>query len=138
MENSLKITEKDRNQIEKLLSKEHWHCLTQGTSCSQDCHLKTIFNLLGKKHTLEIIRELLLKPNLRFNQILELIPSSPKTLTSRLKDLELFSIIQRKSYNEIPPRVEYTLTEAGRGLEPIFTSLSQWIKTWKESLFSFT
>lgn len=51
---------------------------------------------------------------------------SPKTLTDRLRALEEHGLVERVLYPEIPPRVEYTLTERGRGLEPVIASLRDW------------
>lgn len=51
---------------------------------------------------------------------------SPKTLTDRLRDLEQHGLVKRVSYAEIPPRVEYTLTQAGRTLEPVIGALAAW------------
>ncbi len=99
--------------------------------------MKIIFNIFGKKHTLEIIGLLLNHEKLRFNEIFAFILSSPKTLTARLQDLEIFSILNRTIYKEIPPRVEYSLTEAGRSLEKLFVDISQWIKLWKTDIFNF-
>ncbi len=120
----------------KMFSKEHWHCLEMGGSCSTECSLKTLFNIFGQSHVLEIIRVLLLHETLRFNEIAELVPSSPKTLTKRLQTLVKFSLINRVPYNEIPPRVEYSLTKPGTELEQVFREISKWLKTWKESIFS--
>jgi DNA-binding HxlR family transcriptional regulator len=51
---------------------------------------------------------------------------SPKTLTDRLRDLEQHGLVERVSYAEIPPRVEYTLTNKGRTLEPVIGALADW------------
>jgi DNA-binding HxlR family transcriptional regulator len=55
---------------------------------------------------------------------------SSKTLAIRLKELEKNGILSRKSYNEIPPRVEYTLTSKGQELIESILSLLQWMKKW--------
>ena len=51
---------------------------------------------------------------------------SPKTLTDRLRSLEDHGLIDRRIYAEVPPRVEYTLTPAGRSLEPVLAALADW------------
>lgn len=114
---------------------EEWHCLKKGFTCSHECYLKIIFDLFGKKHTLEIMRELLQHPRLRFNELCTYIESSPKTLTKRLRELEHFSLIERRSYKEIPPRVEYSLTPAGKELDILFENISQWISKWNSTIF---
>ena len=63
----------------------------------------------------------------------ELLKAHPKTLTDRLRELEKFNLITRTVFNEIPPRVEYSLTEPGRDLEDIFERISNWVKNWSES-----
>ena len=63
----------------------------------------------------------------RFNAIGKAIPDiSPKVLTETLKSLERDGLIQRRQYSEIPPRVEYSLTELGRSLMPHITGLITW------------
>jgi DNA-binding HxlR family transcriptional regulator len=51
---------------------------------------------------------------------------SPKTLTDRLRALEQHGLVNRHVYAEVPPRVEYSLTEAGRTLEPVLLALAKW------------
>ena len=63
----------------------------------------------------------------RFNTISKAIPDiSPKVLTETLKALETDGLVKRKLYAEIPPRVEYSLTEVGQSLIPILNSLITW------------
>ena len=63
----------------------------------------------------------------RFNSINKAIPDiSPKVLTETLKSLEADGLIRRKLYAEIPPKVEYSLTELGKSLIPIINSLISW------------
>ena len=59
-----------------------------------------------------------------------LAPITHKMLTSQLKDLEKDNLISRKEYKQIPPKVEYSLTDMGRGLEPIVKELYLWIKKY--------
>ncbi len=66
----------------------------------------------------------------RFNAIGKAIPDiSPKVLTDTLKHLEADGLVSRKLYAEIPPRVEYSLTELGRSLMPVFGELISWAVT---------
>ena len=58
---------------------------------------------------------------------------SSKTLAIRLKELEKRGILSRKSYNEIPPRIEYRLTDKGQVLTESIISLLQWMKKWSSS-----
>jgi DNA-binding HxlR family transcriptional regulator len=73
-----------------------------------------------------IIRLLLIHEKLRFNEILESIGGSPKTITSRLRALEDHGLVTRTVFKEIPIRVEYALTDRGKALEDIFQRVSEW------------
>ena len=62
----------------------------------------------------------------RFNQFLESVEGiNPKTLSVRLKEMEKHGLIKRKIYDEIPIRVEYTMTEKGKALQPIIETMAQ-------------
>jgi len=66
----------------------------------------------------------------RFGEIAARIPTiSRKVLTQQLKELEGDGLIVRKQYNEIPPRVDYSLTDLGKSLSPVFMAMSDWGKT---------
>jgi DNA-binding HxlR family transcriptional regulator len=65
----------------------------------------------------------------RFGEIAVRIPTiSRKVLTQQLKEIENHGLIERKEYKEIPPRVEYSLTEFGKSLTPVFKAMSTWGK----------
>ena len=69
----------------------------------------------------------LLDGRLRFNALCRLTPNAtPRMVTLQLRELEADGVINRIVYPEVPPRVEYELTEFGRTLEPILTSLRDW------------
>ncbi len=110
----------------------HWHCLTHTSSkkCAKECFLQGLFALFGKKHTLPIIRQLLKENKLRFNEIQEKVGGSPKTIVNRLRELETHGLIHRETFNEIPIRVEYSLTNPGKDMERIFEMITLWVKTW--------
>ena len=88
--------------------------------------------LITKRGTLEILMPLCCTTNpvryLKFRKSMK--GFSSKTLAIRLKELEKNGILSRKSYNEIPPRVEYTLTSKGQELVESILSLLQWMKKW--------
>ncbi|MFW9993674.1 MAG: winged helix-turn-helix transcriptional regulator [Candidatus Odinarchaeota archaeon] len=92
--------------------------------------MRSVFDLFGKKFTLMIIRLLLINKIMRFSELEEEIDGSPKTLTQRLRNLEDKGLVSRKVYNEIPIRVEYSLTEAGIALDEVFSTISDWVKQW--------
>ena len=82
--------------------------------------------VLDGKWTMLVIRDLLTGTK-RFSELrASLAGISPKTLTDRLRDLEQHGLVQRRSYAEIPPRVEYSLTAKGRTLEPVVGALADW------------
>ncbi|KAF1051936.1 MAG: putative HTH-type transcriptional regulator YybR [Stenotrophomonas maltophilia] len=69
----------------------------------------------------------LLEGTLRFNALCRLTPSAtPRMMTLQLRELEADGIILRTVYPEVPPKVEYTLTEMGRSLEPILLTMRDW------------
>lgn len=76
-----------------------------------------------------IIRELLPGPR-RFGDLKAALPGiSPKTLTSRLRRFVELGLVTRVAYPEIPPRVVYTLTDTGRGLETVLDAMAAWATT---------
>lgn len=88
------------------------------------------FDLLGKKWTGLIIRCLLDGPK-RFSDLTEIIPHiSAKVLADRVKELERLGIIDRNVYPEIPVRIEYTLTQKGRELQPALDEIQHWAEKW--------
>lgn len=94
------------------------------------CKIEATLKILGNKWTFLIIKNLMGK-KLRFNELLYLLKGiSPKTLTTRLRDLEKEGVLTRKIYPEIPPRVEYSLTVKGDDLKLILDTLNQWGKKY--------
>jgi DNA-binding HxlR family transcriptional regulator len=89
------------------------------------CPIDSTFQLIGKKFTLHILRNIIILKQTRFNQMVETIEGiNTKTLATRLKEMERNGLISRKSYNEIPPRVEYSVTDKGRALECILEQMA--------------
>ena len=84
-------------------------------SISSGCLVLQTLELLGGKWRMLVIYQLAKKPTFRFGELKKSIPAITNTmLTSVLKDLENYNIVKRVQYNEIPPHVEYSLTEKGR------------------------
>ena len=74
-----------------------------------------------------ILYELCQKPSYRFGELKKAIPKITNTmLTATLRDLEELGIVTREQFNEIPPHVEYSLTDKGRALFPIFVEMAKW------------
>lgn len=90
--------------------------------------MSELLNFLGKKHTLAIQRQFAYSDGpLRFTDLEEALDISPNTLSDRLKEFTETGLLIRDAYNEIPPRVEYRMTEKSRDLKPIFRHLSAWV-----------
>jgi DNA-binding HxlR family transcriptional regulator len=88
----------------------------------KSCPIETTFKIIGKRWTVLIIREIL-RGNTHFNRFMENIDGiSPKVLTERLRELEQLGIIRRRIVSEYPVKVEYSLTDLGRGFEPVLLS----------------
>jgi DNA-binding HxlR family transcriptional regulator len=88
----------------------------------KSCPIEATFKIIGKRWTVLIIREIL-RGNTQFNRFMENIEGiSPKVLTERLRELERFGIIRRRIVSEYPIRVEYSLTDVGKGFEPVLLS----------------
>jgi DNA-binding HxlR family transcriptional regulator len=91
------------------------------------CPLEGIIDIIGKKWALLIVNAIGNHGKLRFNHLMQQLGNiSPKTLSDTLKELQQASIIQRESFNEIPPRVEYSLTKDGLELRTAIIPLLQW------------
>jgi len=91
--------------------------------------------IITKRGTLEILIPLCCTTNpVRYKQFRKSLKGiSSKTLAIRLKELEKSGILERLSYNEIPPRVEYKLTNKGQELVESVIDLLQWMKKWSRS-----
>ena len=97
------------------------------------CPLATTVALIGSKWKLLIIRNLLARP-WRFNELKkDLEGISQKVLTDSLRSMEADGIITRTVYPEVPPRVEYTLTETGYSLKPILDAMVVWGTEYKKN-----
>ncbi len=88
------------------------------------------WQLIGGKWTVPILCELFTGTK-RFGELLHSLAGiSPKTLSERLKCLEIEGIVARTAYPEVPPRVEYTLTEKGHGLNVVLEVIRVWEVEW--------
>jgi DNA-binding HxlR family transcriptional regulator len=91
------------------------------------CPLRGVIDIISKKWALLIINTLGNCGRLRFNKIMETLQGiSPKTLSDTLKDLQAEGLIERESFAEIPPRVEYCLTRDGIELRKSIIPLLEW------------
>ncbi|WP_411681807.1 winged helix-turn-helix transcriptional regulator [Clostridium thailandense] len=98
------------------------------------CPVETTLLLIGEKWKVLILRDLI-EGTKRFGELKKSIGSiSQKMLTQQLREMEEDGLVTRKAYAEIPPRVEYSLTEDGMSLKPILDSMWAWGKRYKEKL----
>lgn len=96
-----------------------------------ECPVATTLQLIGNKWKLLIIRNLLVRP-WRFNELQKSLDGiSQKVLTDSLRSMETDGIITRTVYAEVPPRVEYALSELGESMRPILDSMKIWGENYK-------
>ena len=90
------------------------------------CPVETTLMLIGDKWKILILRDLLTGTK-RFGELKKSIGRvSQKVLTAQLRDMEANGLVHRKVYAEVPPRVEYSLTELGQSLKPITDAMGAW------------
>ena len=95
--------------------------------CTAQCALQSALESIGGKWKLRLICTLYVDGTQRYNDLLKKTRGITNTmLATSLKELEADNIVMRTQYAEIPPRVEYTLTEHGRELWPILHRLAHW------------
>lgn len=93
--------------------------------------IASAMNIIGNKWTALILRDLFSGPK-RFCELERSVGNiNPRTLSQRLDDLEAHGIISRKSFAEVPPRTEYTLTAKGNDLLPILQQMATWGTKYK-------
>lgn len=98
------------------------------------CPVETALDVIGGKWKGMVIYRLL-DGTARFNELKRLMPRvTQRVLTLQLRELERDGVIERKVYPEVPPKVEYSLTEFGRGLKPILTMMSDWGERYHEEI----
>lgn len=95
------------------------------------CPVETTLMLIGDKWKVLILRDLL-PGTKRFGELKKSIGSvSQKVLTAQLRDMEAKGLVHRQVYAEVPPRVEYSLTDLGRSLSPILKAMAEWGEYYK-------
>ena len=98
------------------------------------CPVETTLTLIGDKWKVLILRDLLTGTK-RFGELKKSVGNvSQKVLTAQLRAMEESGLLTRPVYAEVPPRVEYTLTELGESLKPILDSMWNWGEEYKASL----
>ena len=98
------------------------------------CPVETTLTLIGDKWKVLILRDLMPGPK-RFGELKKSIGTvSQKVLTAQLRDMEANGLLHRDVYAEVPPRVEYSLTELGQSLKPILDAMWNWGEDYKNSV----
>lgn len=98
------------------------------------CPVETALDVIGGKWKGMVLYRLL-DGTARFNELRRLMPKvTQRMLTLQLRELERDGVIHREVYAEVPPRVEYSLTEFGRSLEPILMTMSEWGTRYQEQV----
>ena len=101
--------------------------------CSFGCAVEAAIEAIGGKWKGVILYHL--DTTKRFNELRRLMPAvTQRMLTRQLRELEKDGIVQRTVYAEVPPRVEYSLTEFGKTLQPIMAELEKWGSKYLEQL----
>ena len=101
--------------------------MSKTEAVSNACPMELGINILSGKWKLRILRNLYIKKVVRFNELQRNLGNiTTKTLTEQLRELEDKKIIKRTIYPEIPPKVEYSLTEIGSSIETVLKTLCDW------------
>ncbi|MDE6403870.1 MAG: helix-turn-helix transcriptional regulator [Muribaculaceae bacterium] len=99
----------------------------QLNSIIEICPVRNVIARFGNKWALLVILVISENEPIRFNELGRKIPDiSPRILANTLRTLEADALVDRHYYQEVPPRVEYTLTDTGRSLVPIIARLTEW------------
>jgi DNA-binding HxlR family transcriptional regulator len=94
------------------------------------CPLEGIMGIISKKWSIHIIGVIGNHKRLRYTKIMEKVGGiSPKSLSDRLKELEVSGLVKREAFAEIPPRVEYSLTRDGEELRDAIIPLMNWVNS---------
>ncbi|MDR3594481.1 helix-turn-helix domain-containing protein [Clostridium sp.] len=110
--------------------------MAKSINMEYDCPMNVVINILSGKWKIAILWHLS-KGTIRFNELQRLLVGiTQKTLTMQLRELESDGIIYREVYAEVPPRVEYRLTEIGESIKPILSSMCEWGKDYNKLMSS--
>jgi DNA-binding HxlR family transcriptional regulator len=98
----------------------------------EKCEILNIWDILGRKWSLLILKNLSTRNVIRFNELKRSLKDISNTvLSDRLSELEREGLINKKIYPEIPLKVEYRLTTKAKDLEPILQGLDRWCEKWE-------
>ncbi|WP_114571268.1 winged helix-turn-helix transcriptional regulator [Exiguobacterium flavidum] len=92
-----------------------------------DCRVETALEILTGKWKPKILLSLITNGTMRFSELKRNVPNiTQKMLTAQLRELEINDIVRREVFQEVPPRVEYSLTDYGRTLMPVLDAMNAW------------
>ena len=101
-----------------------------------NCPVEATVSQIGGKYKAIILYHLLDEGVLRFSQLQRYIPrATAKMMSQQLRELETDGLVSRKVYPVVPPRTEYALTERGKSLAPVITSICDWGRTYMQGTF---
>lgn len=96
------------------------------------CEIVDVWELLGRRWSLHILKNLSTKEVIRFNELKRSLSGISSTvLSERLLELEREGLVTKKIYPEVPPRVEYSMTPQAKELEVVMKGLAAWANKWK-------
>jgi DNA-binding HxlR family transcriptional regulator len=112
---------------------EQGDLMAKSTTVNEQCPFSISMNIMSGKWKMTILWHLS-KGTVRFNEMQRLLPRiTQKTLTQQLRELESDGLVKRNIYAEVPPRVEYCLTELGESIRPVLDCLCRWGKQYREN-----
>ncbi|MEZ4708943.1 MAG: helix-turn-helix domain-containing protein [Caldilineaceae bacterium] len=95
------------------------------------CPVEVAARIIGQKWTLQIVKTLLEEERVRFCELQDALGGvNPTTLSTRLKLLEENGLVRRTQISDLPPHVEYSLTEMGRQLDEVLQAVVGWSRRW--------
>ena len=112
--------------MKKITFEEYRSILSRYTADSP-CPVRSTLEMFQKKWSTQILFELTKCDSMRFGELKRALGNVTNTmLTTALKDMEEKGLVLRKQFNEVPPHVEYSLTEAGKNIYPVFMAMAEW------------
>lgn len=94
---------------------------------STDCKFETVLEILVGKWKPVVLFQLFSNGTMRFSELQKAIPGiTKKMLTQQLRELEYHDIVHREIYRQIPPKVEYSITEYGKGMATVLQAMNDW------------
>ena len=117
--------------MSKMTFEEYKQMVVSENFCTEDCPVQMLFDVFSNKWVLRVLFELTQADSLRFGQLKSMIGGITNTMLSQtLKTLEAARFVDRSQFNEISPHVEYSLSEKGKALYPIFLEIIHWAEEY--------